>query len=114
MQTYNNHVNNVPAGEQELNDVLRENNDLTRQYQELSSKLSAARLSESAENQQKGSQFEIVDPASLPLTPTKPSKPSMWTSLMLTSIGKRVPSLRRPSTSLRLPGGPYSLQLRSY
>jgi polysaccharide chain length determinant protein (PEP-CTERM system associated) len=74
MRTYNDHVNNVPAGEQELNDVLRENNDLTRQYQELSAKLSSARLSESAENQQKGSQFEIVDPASLPLTPTKPSK----------------------------------------
>jgi polysaccharide chain length determinant protein (PEP-CTERM system associated) len=74
MRTYNDHVNNVPAGEQELNDVLRENNDLTRQYQELSAKLSAARLSESAENQQKGSQFEVVDPASLPLTPTKPTK----------------------------------------
>ena len=74
IKVYNQHVNNVPQGEQELADVMRENNDLSRQYLEMSSKLAAARLSESAENQQKGAQFEIVDPATLPLKPTKPAK----------------------------------------
>lgn len=71
---YNEHVNNTPQGEQELTDVLRENNDLSKQYQDMSAKLIAARLSERAENRQKGTQFEMVDSASLPLTPTKPAK----------------------------------------
>ena len=77
IKVYKEHVNNTPQGEQELTDVMRENDELYRQHLEMSSKLSSARLSESAENQQKGSQFEVVDPASLPLTPTKPVKSSI-------------------------------------
>jgi uncharacterized protein involved in exopolysaccharide biosynthesis len=84
--TFNRHVNNVPQGEQELADVLRENNDLNRQYQEMNSKLAATRLSESAEVKQKGEQFEIVDPASLPLMPTKPSKPKILVAGLVLSL----------------------------
>jgi len=86
IKVFNQHVNNVPQGEQELADVMRENNDLNRQYQEMSAKLAAARLSESAENQQKGAQFEIVDPASLPLTPTKPAKLAIMSAGVVASL----------------------------
>jgi polysaccharide chain length determinant protein (PEP-CTERM system associated) len=86
INNYNQHVNNEPQGEQELTDVMRENNDLNRQYQEMNAKLAAARLSESAESQQKGAQFEIVDPASLPLTPTKPSKPAILIGGIMASL----------------------------
>jgi polysaccharide chain length determinant protein (PEP-CTERM system associated) len=85
--TFNLHVNNVPQGEQELADVLRENNDLNRQYQELSSKLAAARLSERAEVREKGgAQFKVIDPASIPLTPTKPSKPKIMVAGFVLSL----------------------------
>jgi len=84
--TFNQHVNNVPQGEQELADVLRENNDLNRQFQEMSSKLAAARLSERAEEAQRGTQFVIVDQASIPLTPTKPEKPKIMMAGVVLSL----------------------------
>ena len=58
-------------------DVLRENGDLKKQYEGLNDKLAQARLSESLESKQKGSQFVIVDPANLPLAPAKPNKAVM-------------------------------------
>ena len=54
---------------------MRLNDDLKKQYDDLKSKLSQARLSESLESKQKGSQFQIVDPANYPLVPAKPNKP---------------------------------------
>jgi len=57
-----------------MSELIRQNDDLKKQYSELNTKLSQARLSESLENQQKGSQFVIVDPANYPLIPSKPNK----------------------------------------
>jgi polysaccharide biosynthesis transport protein len=69
-----NRVQNAPQSQQEIGDLLRQNQDLTKQYDELKNHLAQARLSESLESRQKGSQFRIVDPANYPLVPTKPSK----------------------------------------
>jgi polysaccharide biosynthesis transport protein len=77
IRAYGEHVNNGPQAEQELNDVVRESTDATRRYQDLNAKLDAARLSESAETQKKGAQFELYDPASLPEIPTKPVKSAL-------------------------------------
>jgi hypothetical protein len=57
--------------------VLRQNTDLTKQYEALKKNLGEAKLSESLESRQKGSQFVIVDPANYPLIPTKPDKKSI-------------------------------------
>src|SRR5262249_28530915 len=53
---------------------LRENTDLNKQYDDIKKNLVQARLSESLESKQKGSQFVVVDPANFPLSPTKPVK----------------------------------------
>jgi succinoglycan biosynthesis transport protein ExoP len=68
-------VQRTPESEQELADVLRQNQDLMKQYDELKSHVAQAKLSESLESRQRGSQFVVIDPANYPLTPTKPSKP---------------------------------------
>ena len=72
--TFSRRVESTPQIEQELADVLRENKDLQKEYDDLKSKLSAAELSASLENQQKAGQFQVVDPANLPVTPAKPNK----------------------------------------
>ncbi len=71
---YNQRVANGPQSEQELEAVMRQNADLKKQYDELKTHLAEAKLAESLESRQKGSQFQVVDEANYPLAPTKPSK----------------------------------------
>jgi protein tyrosine kinase modulator len=71
---YSARVENSPKAEQDISEAVRQNDELKRQYEELRSKLSQARLSESLESKQKGSQFNIVDAANYPLSPSKPNK----------------------------------------
>ena len=67
-------VQGSPRREQELATVLRNHGELTKQFEDLKGKLDQAKLSESLESRQKGSQFEIVDPANYPLLPAKPNR----------------------------------------
>lgn len=71
---YSARVENTPKAEQDIAEVVRQNDDLKKQYEELNGKLSQAQLSASLESKQKGSQFTIVDPANYPLSPSKPNK----------------------------------------
>jgi polysaccharide chain length determinant protein (PEP-CTERM system associated) len=71
---YNNRLESTPKAEQDIGDAVRQNDELKKQYEDLKSKLAQARLSESLESKQKGSQFVIVDPANFPLSPAKPNK----------------------------------------
>src|SRR5262249_8613778 len=68
---YSKRVQDEPEGEEELAKVVRQNTDLNRQYNDLKDHLAQAKLSESLESRQKGSQFQIVDPANYPLAPAK-------------------------------------------
>src|SRR5207249_1901195 len=72
---YSERVRNAPAREQDMSEVLRVNTELKKQYEDLKDKLGQAKLSQSLESGQKGSQFVVVDPANYPLSPTKPNKP---------------------------------------
>ena len=67
-------VRNAPQSEQDLADVLRENIDLNKQYEEMKGNLSKAQLSESLESNQQGSALRISEGANLPLSATKPAK----------------------------------------
>ncbi len=73
MQKYSLRVQNSPVVEQEMQAVIRNNEDLTRQHEELKKKLEDAKLSGSLESRQKGAQFAIIDPANYPLEPSSPS-----------------------------------------
>jgi len=86
IQKYNQRIQNAPQGEQEIADVLRQNTDLNKQYEEMKNKLAQAKLSESLESRQKGSQFVIVDPANYPLAATKPVKSTIFLAGMSISL----------------------------
>jgi polysaccharide chain length determinant protein (PEP-CTERM system associated) len=74
---YTARVESIPKTEQEMADAARQSEDLKKQYDDLKDKLAQARLSESLESKQKGSQFVVVDPPNLPLAPSKPNKPTV-------------------------------------
>lgn len=72
--SFSRRVQETPRSEEEVAAVLHSNTELTKQYEDLKGKLSQAKLSESLESRQKGSNFVIVDPANYPLMPTKPNR----------------------------------------
>jgi succinoglycan biosynthesis transport protein ExoP len=74
IEVYTRRVENTPQVEQELADVVRENADLQKEYDDLKDKLTQAELSASLESEQKAGQFEVADNANLPSTPAKPKK----------------------------------------
>jgi polysaccharide chain length determinant protein (PEP-CTERM system associated) len=74
MAKYSKRVQDEPEGEEQLATVVRQNTDLNKQYNDLKDHLAQAKLSESLESRQKGSQFQIIDPANYPLAPAKPAK----------------------------------------
>jgi uncharacterized protein involved in exopolysaccharide biosynthesis len=86
MERYSKFIQDAPQSEQQITDVLRENANLTKQYQELKDKLDQAQLSEDLETRQQGAQFKIQDPANLPLLPTKPAKQSIAAAGVLVSL----------------------------
>jgi polysaccharide chain length determinant protein (PEP-CTERM system associated) len=71
---YSHRVEATPKTEQDIAEVVRQNDDLKKRYDDLNNKLSQARLAESLESKSKGSQFVVVDPANYPLSPAKPDK----------------------------------------
>lgn len=71
---YSRRIEDTPKVEQDIADVQLQTDDLRKQYDDLKGKLEQARLSESLESKQKGSQFVVVDPANYPLDPDKPNK----------------------------------------
>ena len=86
IERYSKFIQDAPQSEQQITDVLRENINLTKQYQDLKDKLDVAQLSEDLETRQQGAQFKIQDPANLPLVPTKPAKPAIAAAGVLFSL----------------------------
>src|SRR5262249_14155649 len=71
---YSHRVEATPKTEQDIAEAQRQTDDVKKDYEDLKNKLAQARLAESLESKQKGSQFVIVDPANYPLEPNKPDK----------------------------------------
>lgn len=71
---YSDRVENTPRREQEVSVLQRQYDGLLAKYRDLEGKLSDAQLTESLESSQKGEKLQIVDPASFPLSPSKPNR----------------------------------------
>ena len=72
IRTYERWIANAPQREQELAVLLRDYENIQRNYQVLLDKKLNAQISENLEKKQKGEQFRILDPANLPEKPYKP------------------------------------------
>jgi uncharacterized protein involved in exopolysaccharide biosynthesis len=68
-------VENTPLRGIELSKVTRTYDITLRKYQDLLAKGLESQLSENLEKKQKGEQFQVIDPANLPLAPVKPNRP---------------------------------------
>jgi len=63
----------MPIREQELGVLMRDYENLNKQYQNLLANKESAKITEQMEKRQKGEQFRILDPANFPIKPVKPN-----------------------------------------
>ncbi|MCP9455347.1 MAG: AAA family ATPase [Nitrospira sp.] len=74
IKDYEGRVERTPMREQELSILVRDYDNMQKNYQALLDKRLNARLAENLEKRQKGEQFRVLDPANLPLVPESPNK----------------------------------------
>lgn len=67
-------VMSVPLGEAQYDELLRERMLAKQAYDEISQKMLTSDLSKKLEERKQGELLEMLDPASLPLTPTEPTR----------------------------------------
>jgi polysaccharide chain length determinant protein (PEP-CTERM system associated) len=63
-----------PASEQQYAELIRNRELASMRYQELTRKRSTSAMAEELERRQQGERLELLDPASLPATPTEPNR----------------------------------------
>lgn len=85
MMSYQARVDSVPRVEQMQKEISRDYETTRQHYQSLLAKKNDAAMATSLEQRQKGEQFRILDPASLPEKPSEPDR--MRLNLMGLTVG---------------------------
>jgi protein tyrosine kinase modulator len=75
IKSYEARLDSVPLGEKQYGDLLRDRDIAKQKYVELDEKLNRAQISKEMEERKQGEMLELLDPASLPITPTEPKRP---------------------------------------
>jgi len=74
IKAFEGRVEQTPAREQELMILVRDYENMQKNYQSLLDKRLNAHVAENLEKRQKGEQFRVLDPANLPERPEKPNR----------------------------------------
>ena len=74
IREFENRVEQTPSREQELMILVRDYQNMQKNYQALLDKRLNAHVAENLEKRQKGEQFRVLDPANLPNKPDKPNR----------------------------------------
>ena len=77
IKAYQGRIETVPLGEKQYADLMRDRDLAKEKYIDLSGKLSKAEIAQEMEGRKQGETLELLDPASLPTTPTEPKRPVM-------------------------------------
>jgi len=79
-------VERLPQREQEMISLSRDYDNIKKSYEELLKKQLDSQVSQKLEEKQKGEQFQVLEPASLPTRPFKPDRPMVLGLALLASI----------------------------
>jgi protein tyrosine kinase modulator len=74
VKTYQARVADSPTGDQQYAELIRDRDLAKQKYQELEAKRQKSAISMDMESHQQGETLEVLDPASLPTTPTAPKR----------------------------------------
>jgi succinoglycan biosynthesis transport protein ExoP len=67
-------IEGVPVGEKEYSDLLRDRDLAREQYDDMNARKNKSEMATKLENTRQGETLDILDPASLPQTPTEPKR----------------------------------------
>jgi polysaccharide chain length determinant protein (PEP-CTERM system associated) len=87
MIEYQTRVENTPKREQELLSLKRDYENMQELYNSLLNRRLEAELAANMERKQKGEQFRIVDPASLPQKPSNPDMKKVFALFVFAGLG---------------------------
>lgn len=71
---YRSRIEGVPVGQKEYEQLLADRDLAEKQYMDLQGKMSSSQIATNLENRRQGEQLELLDPASLPQTPSEPKR----------------------------------------
>jgi polysaccharide biosynthesis transport protein len=75
VKLYQLRLDTAPEGDKEYQDLMREREIDRQNYEDRENKLSRAQIAKEMEDRKQGEFLELLDPASLPTTPTEPKRP---------------------------------------
>lgn len=74
INNYRTRIEGVPVGQKEYEGLISDRDLAQRQYEDLQRKMSSSQIATNLENRRQGEQLELLDPASLPQTPSEPKR----------------------------------------
>lgn len=74
LKAYQARIEQVPIGDKEYSDLLRDREMAKEKYVAAQEKVDRASIAQEMENRKQGEMLELLDPASLPSTPTEPKR----------------------------------------
>jgi uncharacterized protein involved in exopolysaccharide biosynthesis len=75
IKAYQGRIENVPLGEKQYTELLRDEQLAKTKFVDLTDKLQHAEIAQEMEGRKQGETLELLDPASLPTTPNEPKRP---------------------------------------
>ncbi|MBZ5601096.1 MAG: hypothetical protein LAO79_02195 [Acidobacteriia bacterium] len=75
IKIYQSRIEAVPMGEKQYSELMRDRDIAKQHYVDLELKLEKADIAQEMEARKQGELLELLDPASLPVTPTEPKRP---------------------------------------
>jgi succinoglycan biosynthesis transport protein ExoP len=74
IRTIQSRIESTPVSEQQYADIIRDREVAKMKYDDLNKKRSQSQIAEDLERRQQGETLDLLDPASLPQTPTQPKR----------------------------------------
>lgn len=105
LREYEQRILQSPQIEREYSTLVRDHENAVNTYNEINSKLNAARLAETLETESRGERFSLIDPANLPSQPYSPDRIAIFFFGFVLAIGSGVGNVAfREATDQRLYG----------
>ena len=77
VKNINTRIESEPVGTQMYQEIIRDRELAKQKYDDLNRKKAMSSIAEEVEKRQQGEALEVLDPASLPQTPTEPKRPNL-------------------------------------
>lgn len=74
MGTYQSRIESMPVGDKEYSELLRDRNLARANYEEMDKKMQSSKIASAVVSRKQGETLELLDPPSLPQTPTDPKR----------------------------------------